>query len=83
MEVRTTNMKMEIRRKKNKLRETEIYVNEDYTNEVQKQGNDLVKFMEIAREQGHESLRVPGRMCTLEQLGEEEQARKEVCEQQT
>ena len=54
MEVRTTNMKMEILRKKNKLRGTETYVNEDYTKEVQKQRKDLVKFMKIAREKGHE-----------------------------
>ena len=45
--------------------------------------------MKIAREQqGHEAmllmynnLKVNGRMYTLGQLGEEEQARKEVCEQ--
>ena len=87
MEVRTMNMKMEILRKKNKLRGTEIYINEDYTKEVQKQRRDLVKFMRTAREQGHEAtliynkLRINGRMYTLEQLGEDEQARKEVCEQ--
>ena len=47
MEVKTTNMKMEILRKKKKQRGTEIYVNEDYTKEVQKQRKDLVKFMKI------------------------------------
>ena len=86
MEFRTMNMKMETLRKKNKLRGTEIYVNEDYTKEVQKQRNDLVKFMKIARQQGHETtlmynLKINGRMYTLEQLGEEEKTRKEVCEQ--
>ena len=87
MEVRTTNVKMEIIRKKNKLIGTEIYVREDYTKEVQKQIKDLVKCMKIAREQGHEAtltynnLKINGRMYTLVQLGEEEQARKEVCEQ--
>ena len=46
---------------------------------------DLVKFMKIAREQGHEAmlmynkLRINGRMYTLEQLGEK-QASNEVCE---
>ena len=55
IEVRTTNMKMDILRKKNKLRGTEIYVNEDYIKEVQRQRKDLVKFMKIAREQGHEA----------------------------
>ena len=34
MEVTTTNMKMEILRKKNKLRGTELYINEDYIKEV-------------------------------------------------
>ena len=87
MEVRTMNMKMEILRKKNKLRGTEIYINEDYPKEVQKQRRDLVKFMRTAREQGHEAtliynkLRISGRIYTLEQLGEDEQTRKEVCEQ--
>ena len=87
MEVRTTNMKMEILRKKNKLRGSEIYVNEDYTKEVQKQGKDLVKLMKIAREQRHEAmlmynnLKINVRMYTLEQLGAEEQVRKDVCDQ--
>ena len=49
------NMKMEILRKKDKLRGTEIYVNEGYTKEVQKQKRDFVKFLKIAREQGHKS----------------------------
>ena len=46
-----------------------------------------MKFVKIAREQGHEAtlmynnLKINGRMYTLKQLGEEEQARKEVCEQ--
>ena len=86
MEVRTTNMKMEILRKNNKLRGTEIYV-EDYAKEVQKQRKDLVKFMKIAREQGYEvtlmynNLKISGRMYTSEQFGEDEQARKELCEQ--
>ena len=68
MQVRTTNMKMEILRKKNKLRGTEIYVNEDYTNEAQKQRKDLLKFMTIAREQEHEAtlmynnLKINGKM---------------------
>ena len=82
---------MEILRKKNTLRGTEIYVNEDYTKEVQKQRKDLVKFMKIAKEQGHEAghevtlmynnIKINRRMYTLEQLREEEQARKKVCEQ--
>ena len=55
MEVRTTNMKIKILRKKNKLRRTEIYINEDYAKEIQKQRRDLVKFIKIAREQGHEA----------------------------
>ena len=86
MEVRTMIMKMQILRKKSKLR-TEIFVNEDYTKEVQKQRKDLVKFMKIAKERGHEAtlmynnLKINGRMYTLEQFDEEEQARKEVCEQ--
>ena len=43
--------------------------------------------MKIAREQGHEAmlmynkLRINGRMYTLQQLHEDERARKEVCEQ--
>ena len=43
--------------------------------------------MKIAMEQGHEAtlmynnLKINGRVDTLEQWGEEEQARKEVCEQ--
>ena len=78
VDVRTTNMKMEILRKKNKLRGTEIYVNCDYIKKVQKQRKDLVKFMKIAREQEHEAmlmynnLKTNGKMYTLEQLGEEE-----------
>ena len=46
-----------------------------------------MKFMKIAREQGHEAtltyinLKINGRIYTLEQLDKEEQARKEVCEQ--
>ena len=46
-----------------------------------------MKFMKIAREWGHEATltynnkKINERMCMLEQLGEEEQARKEVCEQ--
>ena len=87
MKVRTTNVKMEILRKKNKLRGTEIYVNEDYTKKMQKQRKDLVKFVKIAREQGHEAtlmynnLKINERMYTLEQLSEEEQSRNKVCEQ--
>ena len=38
MDVRTTNMKMEILSGENKLRGTEMYVNEDYTKEVQSKG---------------------------------------------
>ena len=46
-----------------------------------------MKFVKIARERGHETtlmynnLKINARMYTLEQLGEEVQARKEVCEQ--
>ena len=56
MEVRKTNMKIKILRKKDKLRGTELYVNEDCAKEVQKQTKDLVKFMKITREQGHEGM---------------------------
>ena len=43
--------------------------------------------MKIARERGHEAalmynnLKINGRIYTLEQLAEDEQARKEVCDQ--
>ena len=46
-----------------------------------------MKFMKIAREEEYEAtliynnLKINGRMYVLKQLGKDEQARKEVCEQ--
>jgi len=78
LELRTWNQKMEILRRKNKLKGTEIYINEDFPKEVLDQRRELVKYMKAARERGqnanlaYNKLKVDGSIYTLDQLTEEE-----------
>ena len=52
LELRIWNQKMEILRRKNKLKGTAIYINEDFPKEVLDQRRELVKHMKAEREQG-------------------------------
>lgn len=49
------NKKIEILKNSNKLKETEIWIDEDYPKEVQEERKQLIPIMKVAREQGQKA----------------------------